>query len=328
MMTRRIFLKRASQATGILVMLPAARAIGKLAPNGTAYYEHTIVAMGTTARIGVYAASEEQANHVITATFDELKRLESLFTIFSEASELSAINRAAGGERVQVSSDTLSILRSSIACSVLTSSAFDITVEPLMRLWGFRNESNKLERLPTPEKIARALQFVGYDQIRIDDSRVGLRSAGAKLDLGGVAVGNALDEMIAIIRAANIENAFIDISGDMFALGAPEGKRAWEVAIPDPQNTSRLIYKTGITNEALATSGNYMSFVTYQARQYGHIMDTHEGRSAHKVLSATVIAHTGLDADSLSTASFVTGEQYAGHRLVLVDRLGRIKHRA
>ena len=135
-------------------------------------------------------------------------------------------------------------------------------------------------------------------------------------------MGYALDKMIAIIKSNGIENAFIDISGDMFALGSPQGKPGWEVAIPDPRHLSKLIYQTTISNKALATSGNYESFVVYQAMKFGHIMDPSEGRSAHRILSATVIAKTGLDADALSTASFVSAREYVGTKAVLVNDRG------
>ena len=328
-MTRHLFLKRASQACGVLVFLPAAKSIGKTGlTNREGYYEHTILAMGTTARLGIYARNETQANEIITSAFSELKRIESLLTIFDATSEISQLNAHGGDNLVAVSSDTLAILKASITYSQLTHGAFDITVEPLMRLWGFRNASNVLPKLPAQQEVNSVLSAIGYNQIEItQDNLVRLRSREAKLDLGGIAVGYALDKMAGILRTANIENAFIDISGDMFALGTPHRKKAWEVAIPDPQNTSKLIYKTSISNEALATSGNYMSYVIYQATRYGHIMDPHEGRPAHQILSSTVIAGTGLDADALSTASFVTGERYGNTRLVLVNRDGTCRER-
>jgi FAD:protein FMN transferase len=196
-----------------------------------------------------------------------------------------------------------------------------------MQLWGFRNESNELSRLPSNDDIATTLKVVGCEQIELTSETARLRTAGAKIDLGGIAVGFALDRMAQKLKAHGIEHAFIDISGDMLALGTPEGKGGWEVAIPDPNDTRKIIYKTQISNEALATSGNYMSFVTYQAQKFGHIMDAREGRSAHRVLSATVIAKTGMEADALSTASFVTADKYEDTKLVLVGIDGKLRRK-
>ena len=345
--TRWLFLKRAGQAFGIIVFLPAAKAIGKITRSAAhhaneEYYEHNIITMGTTARVGVYARSEEEANHVITSTFEELNRLESLLSVFDVSSEISKLNDHPGGDLQFCSRDTFEILKAAKHYSILTDGAFEATIEPIMRLWGFRNESNVLTQLPTNFKIENLLQFVGNEQLEINElqSSARLRSGGAKIDTCGIAVGYALDKMIAIIKSSGIENAFIDISGDMFALGSPlfpknpilfkEGvgggsPNGWQAAIPDPRDTSRLIYNTTISNEALATSGNYESFVVYQARKFGHIMDPKVGRSARSILSSTVIAKTGLDADALSTASFVTGLRYGETRLVAVGRDGEVK---
>jgi thiamine biosynthesis lipoprotein len=304
---------------------------GKLSggPDSTQdkYYEHTIVAMGTTARLGVYAKSESGAHEVITRAFGELKRVEQLFSIYEPTSEVSAINRSAGLGPVTVSADTFGILTASVEYAHLTRRAFDITVEPVMELWGFRSRTNALAQLPTVQQINAALQYVGYDQLELDSahSQVRLRSRGARIDLGGVAVGYALDRMVEIVRAAGIERAFLDISGDMYALGAPDGKEGWEVGIPNPQSPDKIIHRTHIKNEALATSGNYMSYVVYNAVKYGHIMDPHEGRSACRMISSTVIAPTGIDADALSTASFVSGKRYKESRLLLVTPQGTVE---
>ncbi len=343
-MTRRLFLKRAGQATGVFVFLPVAKSIGKAANASRyhhyghryyghgGYFEHTIVAMGTTARVGVYAGSEEEANHVINAALDELKRLESLFTIFDAASEISKLNANAGGLLRPCSADTYSILQAAKNYSTMTDGAFDATVEPLMELWGFRSQIKELKLLPTKEEIEAALRLVGSEHIELgpsqDTATVRLNVPGAKLDLGSIAMGYALDKMAAIIKAHKIEHAFLDISGDMYAMGIPKGLRhgngGWAVAIPDPRNTRKMIHWTTISNEALSTAGNYESFVVYQARKFGHIMNPREGRSANQMLSATVIAPHAIDTDVLSTASFVTGKRYAETKVILVDREGSV----
>lgn len=332
-LSRRLFLKRAGQACGILAFLPMVERLGSSGlfastlTNGDArYFEHTIVAMGTTARIGVYAAAEDEANAVINRAFAELKRLEALFSIYQPTSDVSRLNAAAGTGAIPVDRDTIQILTAARQYSALTHRAFDATIEPLMKLWGFRSEQKEFSELPTAKDVNAALQYVGAEQIDIDSANrtVRLKGHGTRLDLGGIAVGYALDRMEEIIRQQGIERAFIDISGDMIAIGSPDEK-GWPIAIPDPQNNARSIYKMTIRDQALATSGSYMSYVVYNAMRYGHIMDPHQGRPAQRVLSSTVIARRGIDADALSTASFVTGQRYADTRLILVDSLGKIE---
>lgn len=331
-LSRRLFLKRAGQACGILVFLPAVKHIGggllasTLSNGDSRYFEHTVVAMGTTARVGVYAAAEDEANAAINAAFQELKRLEALFSRFQPNSDISRLNVAAGGAAISVAAETTDILTAAKAYAILTHHAFDVTIEPLMQLWGFRNDQQKLQELPTAREINAALQYIGAGQIEVDATNhtARLHGHGTRIDLGGIAVGFALDRMANLLRRRGIERAFIDISGDMIALGSPDEK-GWPVAIPDPQNTANLIYHTTIRDEALATSGNYMSYVVYNARRYGHIMDPHEGIPANHVLSSTVISKLGIDADALSTASFVTGQKYGNSRLISVDALGKIE---
>ncbi len=339
-MTRRIFLKRAGQATGVFVFLPAASAIGrhhhhpkhKHHRDPAGYFEHTILAMGTTARLGVYAESEEAADQIINRAFDELKRLEALFTIFDASSEISKLSAAAGGAPLPCSTDTYSILSSAKNYSQMTDGAFDATVEPLMELWGFRNPAKELRALPTPEEIQAALRFVGPQQIELGPApsapTVRLTTAGAKLDLGSIAMGYSIDRMVEILKEEGVEHAFIDISGDMYAMGTPKGLRhgdnGWAVAIPDPNDTRKIIHWEHLTDQALSTAGNYESYVVYRAQKFGHIMDPHEGRSANRMLSATVVAPRALDTDVLSTASFVTGKKYGDTKLVLMDRGGHV----
>jgi thiamine biosynthesis lipoprotein len=329
--TRRLFLKRSGAAFGVVAFLPMlTRASTHFRPTSHGhYYEHTILAMGTTARLGVYASNERAANSAISKAFDELKRLEALFSVFDPSSELSHINREAGDHAVEVSNEMLEIVIQSLAFSEVSGGAFDITVEPLMELWGFRNASNVLNQLPTLEEVQSALKFVGPQMIEIDakGKTIALRSKGAKLDLGGVAVGFALDRMETILRNEGIEHAFLDISGDIIALGTPEHEpKGWRVAVPDPSENGKLIYETRLSNNALATSGNYESYVVYQAMKFGHIMDPKEGHSAHRVLSTTAISRRGITVDGLSTASFVTGAKLGQQcEFVIVDQAGSVR---
>ncbi len=331
-LTRRLFLKRAGSAVGVIAFLPLISRTKvsqtRVAQASSDYFEHTILAMGTTARLGLYAASEKLADHAINKAFAELKLLESLMTIYDASSELSSINRNAGIDAVVVSDDTYAVIERACKFSELTGGAFDITVEPLMRLWGFRNAKNVLITLPTDEEVFAALQNVGAHHVQFDanTNSVGLDRSGCKLDLGGIAVGYALDKMKAILLVEGIHDFFLDISGDIIAMGSPLDSEGWQVAIPDPNGTGELVYQTMLKGQALATSGNYMSFVIYQAKQFGHIMDPHMGRSANRILSSTVIAKEGIAADALSTGSFVSATAFKSDaKFVFVETSGAVR---
>lgn len=326
LLTRRVFLKRAGAAFGVFAFLPAlTTAASDRKRLTTHYYEHTILAMGTTARLGLYARDERTANAIITKAFTELKRLESLFTIFDSTSEISRINTASGEQAVEIGIDTLALLQLAKEYSHATHGAFDCTVGPLMKLWGFRNE-NQLDHFPTEQELHTALALTGSEKIILDPARstAALSQRGMSIDLGGIAVGYALDRMKAILQQEGITQAFLDISGDIIAIGHPQqDTRGWEIGIPDPADTAKIIYSLHLKDRALATSGNYMNYVVYQAKHYGHIMDLTNGYPVARMLSSTAIGSRGIEVDALSTASFVSGKKevdtkYQGTEFILV----------
>lgn len=318
--SRRVFLRRSALALGVIALLPEITSAKK--NNRPNYFEHTILAMGTTARIGVYAYSESEANSAITKAFTHIKRLEQSMSVFNSTSEISKINSAQGDE-VGVSDDMMNVLLYAKESSTGTSGAFDITVEPLMQLWGFRE---KRLSAPSQKQLNDILPHIGSELVELDEIKktVRLLSPKTKLDLGGIAVGYALDVISDSLNNDGITSAFIDIGGDVFALGAPPDERGWVVEIPDPRNTARIIHTETLCNQALATSGNYLSFVVYEAKRYGHILSPSNGLSADRILSSTVIASRGIDVDALSTASFVLGEKIesSNAQFVLIDASG------
>jgi thiamine biosynthesis lipoprotein len=130
------------------------------------------------------------------------------------------------------------------------------------------------------------------------------------LDLGGVAVGYALDRAAAMLRAMGIESALIELSGDYYAIGSPAGSsRGWEIGVLDPRSEGAVLETLYIRNQALSTSGNYANTVVYDARSYGHIFDPSAGYPSDRLLSATVVAPTAFEADAFSTALFVAGDR-------------------
>ena len=148
------------------------------------------------------------------------------------------------------------------------------------------------------------MRNVAFDAKR---SVVNLTSASTKVDLGGIAVGFAIDRAITILKNYGIESALVNHSGDIYALGSPPDEDAWDVGIVDPLNPENVITSVRICNQALSTSGNYENFVEAEGKTIGHLLDPISGRTASKILSSTVIAPGAIEADALSTGFFVLG---------------------
>lgn len=308
--SRREFLRRSGGAiVGAGLLLPGAGLLaGVLRDHRLHSVEHATFVMGQVASVTLLVADRDTGHRVVTEIFAEYRRLEAMMSLYQETSGLSAINREAGKDSVVVAHELRDVIVRSMEVARRSNGAFDITVEPLLRLWGFRDIHPS--HRPTDKAIHEALDAVGIGNVHVEGDRVGLAKSNGSLDLGGVAVGYALDRAADIVRRADVASALLEISGDYFAVGhPPESAKGWSIGLQDPRVEGGVWKTLSIRDQSLTTSGNYASTVAYDAKQYGHIFDPAEGFPAEGLLSATVVAPSGFEADSYSTAIFVAGDR-------------------
>ncbi len=281
--------------------------------------------MGSIVTVTAYCRDEALCDHAIDAAFHELKTIDKLMSVFDPGSEVSRANHAAGNEGMHVDPRVIEIIEFARTYSSITGGAFDITVEPLMELYGFRDEESE-HGFPTDAEIARTLDAVGMQNVSIDPktSQLGLTRPGTEIDLGGIAVGFALDRAADILRSNGVESALINHSGDIYAIGSPPDRDAWEVGITDPLDTGKIAATVDICDQALSTSGNYRNHVEVGGRTIGHILDPASGRSAGSILSATVVARAAVEADALSTGLFILGVEKGRAVVATLDRVSMI----
>jgi len=267
--------------------------------------------MGTIVTVTVVGENARHCHHAIDAVFTEMRTIDRLMTVFDERSQVSSINSTAGKSSVVVDQRLIEVLDAYLHYNVLTGGRFDVTLGPLMELWGFRNGHR--ERPPSDREIQNALEATGSQVVTTDraHSSIGLLKEGASLDLGGIAVGYSVDRAVRILRDHGIETGLIDHSGDIYAMGSPPDADGWIIGIADPQRPERIITSLRIRDKALSTSGNYENFVVYEGNRYGHIIDPETGRPSSRVLSMTIVSDSSLEADALSTGAFVMGVEKA-----------------
>jgi len=265
--------------------------------------------MGQTVHLQLFAASEASGYGVAQAALGELRRVEGALSRFDEASDLSALNRAAGRGPQAIGQDLGTVLRAAERFRTLTDGAFDPAIEPLMRAWGFHARRTSP---PTSAELAEAREAVRAARVSVTGRSATLASASAQLDLGGIGVGYGLDRMAAVLRGAGIRRAFLDVSGDCLAIGAPPGEPGWLVEIADPARVGGRSGSVRLRDAALATSANTVSVVHWGRSIRGHVMNPATGYPAAALVQATVLARTGLEADALSTAMLVSPSRYAG----------------
>ncbi len=263
--------------------------------------------MGTIVEITA-VGNERVCQRSVRLAFEEIKRIDGLMNAHSENSEISRINRAAGKSAVRVSTDTLEVIDESLRFGRLTDGALDITIAPLMELWGFRNGA---KRIPMDDELRQKLSLVDYRQVFVDTDRstVELGLPGMRVDVSGIAKGYAVDRAIQILKDEGIRNALVNAGGDVYALGASSEKRLWRIGIRHPRHTADLLGILELKDKAVATSGDYENFFEVDGKRYCHIMNARTGRPVEGVISVTIVADSTAEADALATAVFPLGAE-------------------
>lgn len=287
---------------------------------GEAPYTADTFVMGTQAWVTLYGYSAEEAEPIAGEALRELHRIESVMSTWRPASEISRMNANADGTMRTVSRELFTVVDSAFYYAAVTGGAFDITARPLVRLWGFQGGE---ARLPSETEIDSALELVGYEHVALDASIPGMAlPAGMELDLAGIAKGYAVDRCVAMLVARGVTSALVNLGGNIYALGAPPGKRGWSIGIRDPWGERSTVGALILKDEAVATSGNYENFVEIDGVRYGHIIDPSTGHTVDHALSVTVTASTALASDALATGLFVLGGERGSE---LVRRLAGVK---
>jgi thiamine biosynthesis lipoprotein len=286
------------------------------------------VVMGTFSRVVVIAHSERAARRCAEAAFDVQDRINELMSYQREDSELSRINREAADKPVRVNPLTFEVLQKSIQYSKLSDGAFDVTVGPLMDLWRAAGEANEP---PTEAVLAEARAKVGYEKLILDEKNMTVKFAvkGMRIDLGGIGKGYAVDKSVEAIEKRGAIGGMVDLGGNIRCFGRPpRGQERWRIGLQDPNvnpdemDSSKVLLVLALTDQSVATSGDYRRFVEVQGTKQSHIIDTGTGKGANKLVSDTVIAPDATAADALSTAVNVLGPEKG---LALVERLPNVE---
>ncbi len=270
-------------------------------------YEDSRLSMACTYSIVAYGDDANKLKQAVTAALDEVDRIDRLMSHYKPDSPLSQINREAAKHPVKVEKELFEFLLDCRNFSRLTGGAFDLTVGPLMKSWGFfRGEG----RMPTKDELARVKQVVGYQHLLFDypNKTIQFDRAGVELDLGGIAKGYAVDQAASVLKSHKIWRALISAGGStIYALGAPPESEAWEVHLQDPMDARKIAKTMKLKDAALSVSGSAEKFFELNGKRYSHIMNPRTGRPVMNVLSVAVIAPTGTMGDALDNAFYVQG---------------------
>jgi thiamine biosynthesis lipoprotein len=274
--------------------------------------EKTGDAMGAMYSVVLYGYDRAKMDSAADAAFDEVGRLDAMLSNYRATSEWSEVNRRAAEEPVTVSPELFQLLSAAVEYSRESEGAFDISVGPLMKLWGFYKGSG---HLPAAAEVAATLPKVGYRHIHLDAAARTVRfdRSGVELDPGGIGKGYAVDRMVDVLRQRGIQIALVAASdSSIYGMGAPPTEpKGWRVSIKDPRNARRPVTDVFLKDMSISTSGSSEKFFRAEGRTYAHIMDPRTGYPAQGSLAVSVVAPRTLDSEVWAKPYFVNGRQWA-----------------
>jgi thiamine biosynthesis lipoprotein len=268
-------------------------------------FKETRSVMDTTVTIEVIDTDETHAVDAINRAFDEIYYVDGLMDSYDNQSEVGILNQK--GMLNNANPDLIYVLERSKYYSEVSGGAFDVTINPILDLWKSKYSPGGTFAPPTPEEINETLQLVNYSNIIIEAGNITLEP-NMSIVLGGVAKGYSVDRAIESLKRDGIENGFVNAGGDGRFIGFKEKDTTWKVGLQNPNKTEDVVTIVNVHDMAVATSGNYERYFS-EAAKVSHISDPRTGYSSEKLISATIIANTAMDADALATAVFVLGEE-------------------
>ena len=233
------------------------------------------------------------------------KKYDSMFSNKIEDSEISRIN-SAGGNPVEVSKETIKLIKKGIYYSEMSDGVFDITIAPVSNLWDFKAET---PLVPSPEAIAEAVSHVNYENIIIRDNTVKLTDPHAGIDLGAIAKGYIADRIKDYLEEEGVRHAMINLGGNVLAMGSKLDGSDYNIGIQEPfDETGEPITSVKISDKSVVTSGIYQRYFKADGKIYHHILDPNTGYPCENNLySVTILTDSSLTADALSTTCFLLG---------------------
>ncbi len=262
-------------------------------------FEFSESQMGVPFRIVLYAASEAAANPAAAAAFARIAELNQKLSNYETDSELSRLGyQSDKRDWTPISSDLYRIIAHAQRLAAETDGAFDITVGPLSAAW---RHTRRTRQLPEKELTARFLERVGWRRLQLDHSRrqVRLTTPGMRLDPGGIAKGDALDQALLVLKQHGIRSALAAGDGDIAVSEPPPQRKGWRIRLTPLATAPAFVL---LKNQAIATSGDLYQFIILDGKRYSHILNPRTGIGLTERRLVSVIAPSGITADSLATA--------------------------
>ena len=271
--------------------------------------------------------TRETVDKAINRAFERMEQIDRKFNILNTDSPLYHFNN----EGIPITdTEIIGVINIALQISKESDGAFDITVEPLVKLWGFFTDN---PQVPAKQDIEKALKQIGYRHLIVKDGKVTKDLPDLHIDLGGIAKGYGLSEAVKTLKEQGINSALIEAGGQVHAFGYIDGN-PWKVGIRNPRGNGFVAGLAAADETDISTSGDYERFFEKDGVRYHHILDPKTGYPAREMMSVSVITADPTLADAWSTALFVMGpekalklvEQKTDMEMIVVNAKGEIKY--
>jgi FAD:protein FMN transferase len=276
------------------------------APAQEALYQWNGTSLGSPSRLLLYHRSRATAERVVALCTAEIERLERIFALYRDDSEVACLNR--DGKIAAPSHDLLLVLSECGRLSALSGGAFDVTVQPLWDVYAkhFFGRQTPSPEGPDPRAVAAALALVNWKDIEFSGRQVALARAGMGLTVNGIAQGYVTDRIIGILRDNGFDRVLSDFGrSEICVIGRHPDDQPWKVSLADPRQPEKSPLVMDLVQGSLCTSGGYGT--KFEATgKYHHLFDTATGASSGHYIATSIFASSAIVADALSTALYVT----------------------
>lgn len=267
--------------------------------------EKTEYMLGTICTIKVYDGNKDEA---LTKAFNRIKNIEDKMSVNKEGTELDAVGDSAGKNPIKVSDDTFYVLTKGKHYSEQAVGAFDITIGPLVKLWGIGTDK---ARVPSKDEIDTKKSLINYKDLILDEKgkTAFLKMPGMSLDLGGIAKGYAADEATRILKENGVKHGIVNLGGNVLAINDNPDGHPWKIGVQNPlEPRGEVMGTVEVTNKTVVTSGIYERYLEQNGKKYHHILNPFTGYPMDNSLaSVTIITNTSIDADAMTKSIFYKG---------------------
>ncbi|MDG6244450.1 MAG: FAD:protein FMN transferase [Methanolobus sp.] len=267
-------------------------------------YTQTRILMDTTVTLSVASSDQKHAYEAIDNAFARMYSVEMNMNKHDNNSQVTILNDQ--GFIPGADQELVDVIERSGYYYRVSGGAFDISIQPILDLWASKYRPGGTYQDPTSEEINETLKLVNHSEIIFKGNNISL-APGMKITLGGIAKGYAVDIAIDSLKEDGITSGFVNAGGDGRYMGSKPDGTMWRVGLQNPEKSEDVITIMRIEDAAVATSGNYERYFSDTAK-VSHIADPRTGYPSSKLISATVVARTAMDADAFATAVFILGE--------------------